>query len=277
MKGLSKKIFTSILALILTGAALGTGVFAWFTINNTATANGFEGTVEAASGGFMVSLDGKKWSTSVDLKEVSVIGGKFSDLTTVDGTNFYKFGDDSQPVTTGYVSFDLYFAAGDFKNIEATVTIHESEKTTWVSDIPGSVGDTKEGYASSAVRVAFIQDGTLTKAFERAADTNNTVGVGTLTTNQAVLDYNAVNSNVITSTNFAKVGSADVLAKGTLNTAAADVAELGELLSGMTEAGEGYTKYAKVTVNVWIEGWDQEAYNAILNGKVNIDFSFKAK
>ncbi|NLK12637.1 MAG: hypothetical protein GX312_03500, partial [Candidatus Phytoplasma sp.] len=97
------------------------------------------------------------------------------------------------------------------------------------------------------------------------------------TTNQAVLDYNAVNSNVITSTNFAKVGSADVLAKGTLNTAAADVAELGELLSGMTEAGEGYTKYAKVTVNVWIEGWDQEAYNAILNGKVNIDFSFKAK
>ena len=277
MKGLSRKIFTSILALILTGAALGTGVFAWFTINNTATANGFEGTVEAASGGFMVSKTGAEgsWATSVTLDDV--FSGEFSDLTTVDGINFVKK-DGTEAKAGQYVEFDLHFAAGAFTNIEATLDI-TGNSTTWTPDYQGSTEGPVTDFASNAVRVSFQQN-TLVTVFEKAAGTDgNTAGIGEFSKNKAVQYYNKVNPGGIKEADFGKAGEGVAYVSNianTVHTGAANVATLGTP-SGVTLPEDGYTTYAKVTVRVWIEGWDQEAYNAILTGKVNIDFSFKAK
>ena len=54
----TKKILTTTLTLVLMVVVLGTGVFAWFTINTKTSATGLSGTAEAADGGFYIRLGG---------------------------------------------------------------------------------------------------------------------------------------------------------------------------------------------------------------------------
>ena len=37
---------------------------------------------------------------------------------------------------------------------------------------------------------------------------------------------------------------------------------------------DSFSHYGKIIVKVWVEGWDQEAFNAVLDGTVTINFEF---
>lgn len=164
--------------------------------------------------------------------------------------------------------------------------------------------------ASDAARVAFI-DLIATAAnaivFENPVGGTNTKGKGTLDLdnlalgmNQAVIYYNHFESNPpITQTMFNaahaystvetgspltdETGSPLTQAITTLKTqtdpgAAALIAGIQGWNVPDAVTGVIGTDYVVggVTVRVWIEGWDQEALNAILSGQINVTINFEA-
>ncbi|MFA7377032.1 MAG: hypothetical protein WCZ13_05950, partial [Acholeplasmataceae bacterium] len=59
-----KKILLSVIAVVVTVAALGTSTFAWFTLSNRASVGTFEAEVTAGEG-IEISLDGVNWYTDI--------------------------------------------------------------------------------------------------------------------------------------------------------------------------------------------------------------------
>src|SRR5690554_438575 len=178
MKTLTNKLVTSVLALVLTGAALSIGVFAWFTINNQATIESFNGTVETGEG-FYVSLDGSTWKNTFTTAEMQTHAGivTFQALTSANGVSLFDLDGDEQ--TGGFIEFELFFVgSNNLAHVSLTELLMSGTQTSW---IPGVyVSGTRQAanddstpiveYVSNAARVSFedlFDPGTAT-VFEQA-------------------------------------------------------------------------------------------------------------
>jgi len=312
MKTLTNKLVMSVLALVLTGVALSVGVFAWFTVNNTANIEQFSGTVQTGEG-FYLSSNGSTWVNTLNEAQMSVLAGDitFQGLTaSADGKTLSNLSGDTGAAVAGqYIEFTLYFvgdAALSSVNV-SSITLTSPAQTSW---IPGQVvpftdsaadGNTPVlRSASDAARVAFIDlidTAANAVVFENPVGGTNTLGKGTLDLselalgmNQAVIYYNHFDSTPeITQVMFdnahayttVQTGSGISQAVTSLDTqanAAAIIAgipawDVPESVTGVI--GTDYVVGA-MTVRVWIEGWDQEALNAILSGIINVTINFEA-
>lgn len=276
-----KKIFTSILTLVLMTVVLGTGVYAWFTINTKTTADGLEGTAETVDGGFLIALTEtgetpikEDWGMSVTLGGNLFKGDDkfFTDLTSDDGIVMKKI--DGTTHETGYVEFDLHFLTGETMNkINLNELSINSTKTSWVSEVDLDdieKGDVMDAYLADAIRVSIEESGSA-KIFEKGEFEDNTIGLSK--DNFAAKYYKAINGensldtyNVPTRTDIA------LDEEGIIN-------ELIATANGTIthEFGDAYSNYAKVTVRVWLEGWDGQAFNAVAGGSVTVNFEFEVK
>ncbi|VEU80625.1 hypothetical protein [Haploplasma axanthum] len=286
----TKKMVLSVLTLVITVFALGTGVFAWFTINNTTSVSDLSGTVQSGTGGFLISTNGEDWNTALDLSGITVKGDSFTDLTSEDGKTFKSLNNDS--VATGYIEFDLHFLIGTtFNRINLSDLTVSSEETSWKSDVEVTldkkynVGDAIKNYASNAARISIENQKNDVTVFEQSQTAvGNTSGVATETNNYAFIYYNALATKTgKTALNFANAsalttdGHARVGEEAFTSIEISDAIEVPSTITVKEEDTKaGYTKYAKITVRVWIEGWDGEAFNAILGGKLNLNFTFTA-
>ena len=293
-----KKIFTSIITLVLMVAVLATGVFSWFTINTKTEASGLEGQAQAVDGGFLIQVtktgedaDEDAWATSVDLG--AALGDllkdlKFTDVTTKSGnlTVLQNFDESTATANTDYVEFDFHFLTGETrKNVVLTnLDIITSTATTWVSELEigyGGVqvekGDILKAKLSDAMRVSFTQD-TTTTIFENPAETTEISKDGTTVTfgntngfgGFALAYYNLMNSSNEVAPSSRGDNVLDTNTGNTLVTTQED--------SNLEhDFDETFTHYSKVTVRVWLEGWDGQAFNAVANGDVTINFEFEVR
>lgn len=167
----TKKLLTTSITLILMIVVLGTGVFAWFTINTKASATQLSGTAEAADGGFYIRLKGDtNWKNTVDLSDIKVKGSKnvLKPLTTKNGSEFTNL--DGKVESDGYIQFELEFLTGTkFSNVWLEhLSIVTETTTNWISEFdvthPNndqynvSAGDKLNAKLSDALRV-FLTDG----------------------------------------------------------------------------------------------------------------------
>src|SRR5690554_6271290 len=205
MKTLTNKLVTSVLALVLTGAALSIGVFAWFTVNNTATVDSFEANVQTGDG-FYVSLNGTEWYSTITSGMIQDVVDnssftQFNALTSTDGTTLTDL--DGNAASPGsYIEFNLYFVGSDaFTEIELSDLVLSSLGAQWMPGIAvtGTQSENNANvviteYASNAARVSFKNIYTpAVVVVEQSANTDgNTTGFGTFETNEAVLFYNAI-------------------------------------------------------------------------------------
>lgn len=303
MKTLTNKLVTSVLALVLTGAALSIGVFAWFTVNNTAKVEQFSGTVQTGEG-FYVSSDGATWVNTIDVS--TLVGSVTFQAVTSDVSGDLFLIDGTTAATAGtFIEFNLYFV-GDksLSTVDVTsISITSPSVTSWIpgEEVPftDSATDGNEPVlrsASDAARVGFIDLITASNAviFENPAGGTNTLGKGTFThpgqsgDNQAVLYYNHFGSTpVIDQTLFDDAYPYTAVVAGSgLNQTVTTLNAQGNagpvtsitgwnVPSSVTGViGPDY-KVGGMTVRVWIEGWDQEALNAILSGQVNVTINFE--
>lgn len=283
MKQLTNKFVLSVLALIITGVALSAGVYAWFTINNTATVNEFEADVRAGSG-LWVSTDNENWSVSVS--DLDFSGVTFDAYTSEDGISLVDLSD--VDATTGsYIEFNLYFLASEDISslLLSSLTLSSEAASTWTSEVAVAdyaEGDVITGYVSNAARVSFQDDLAATPTaviYEQEAGINgNTVGFLTETTNFAFLYYNAV---AATNAGLTPLNFANAPAQTTFTTAntGEEVATFDTTVPAAVENNpdaDVYVNYASITVRVWIEGWDSEAMNAILGSTLKVSFVFEA-
>lgn len=297
MKSITKKFVLAVLSLALTGAALTVGVYAWFTISTRVSVEQFEGQVKGSTG-LLVSLEGgseqANWSGVLESDDINAKIAdkgfkKFDELTSANGKDLVTKGG-AAAATTDFIEFDIFFAATSQVN---AIRVHElliesAGATTFPSEVTNedlnlTVGQQLSNHAANAARVSIydaLEDEGNIQIFEQANDEDdNTLGFGEMDSNFAVKYYNAV-ADVLGGT-LVKIenipGSYDTNQAGTEDepTVAANlvVATKTETITinGLTD----YTVGFKVTVKVWIEGWDQEAFNAILNGKFSVSFVFE--
>ncbi|WP_025725348.1 hypothetical protein [Acholeplasma granularum] len=315
MKTLTNKLVMSVLALVLTGMALSVGVFAWFTINNTAAVDQFSANVQAGDG-FYISANGTNWKSTLSNADLgtALSNIEFVPLTSETGSSLVDFDGDAAQ-SGGFIQFNLWFAGSSTLNsIQLTNIILSSTPTEW---IPGVyVAGTRQSlddsttpitdYASNAARVSFqdMFNQTAVKVVEQKVNAlgdsltigtseheRNSLGKGTAVetplsfTNEAIKFYNAIMSTPI---DYAKFNGAilapTIEAGNAVNQIVATLEAYDENEVDYPVAfvvpqavqntiGENY-KVGAVTVRVWIEGWDQEAFNAILKGELSVSFSF---
>ena len=297
MKSLTNKLVMSVLALVMTGVALSIGVYAWFTVNNTATIQAFEANVQTGQG-FYVSLNGSTWQNTITTDDLDseLQNVEFVALTSTTGATLVTLANGSAPAT-GYVDFNLQFVGSStLNNIRLTNVVIQGSETSWIPGV--AVPNTRSSadanavvteYASNAARVSFqdiITPATITVVEQSDTTDGNSLGKGTFAGNEAVLFYNAIMTTTpITSTQFTDaVLPATVQASSALTTT---VAALYPQSTDITSTGLSYTvptsvtgvigtdyKIGAITVRVWVEGWDQEAFNSILSGTLSVSFGF---
>ncbi|HKM29499.1 MAG TPA: hypothetical protein VJZ51_01915 [Bacilli bacterium] len=303
-----RKLSISILAVVFAVIAMGATTYAWFTITNEAKINQFEVQVTAGVG-FEIAvteLSGTPtvWKSTVTKSEVEALispAMTLTDLTTtdglaffpikqigvdVDGTEDYKYGTQALP-GSGYVEFEVHFRSRKMGavNLDMSVTNIDSVGKTMAAGVPFTEaltgGDTFSetgsitAYAMNAARMAFIND-TVPAAnviLEKAAAAanvvgalDNTEGLGLDFTKGALAYY--VSKNAIETSGMAITQPTQTTQKF------GDAAYATPILNiaGTADADGWYT--GKVTVRIWIEGWDAECLNVIFSDTLKCDIKF---
>ena len=305
MNKLMRKLSISILAVVFAVVAMGATTFAWFTITNTAKINQFEVQVTAGSG-FEIAVTTvggvpSAWKSTITKAEVEDAIGNvvLKDLTSADGATFYPISEIGVDVngtddyklgaaaTDGYAEFDIHFrskAVGTVKLNMAETDI-TSEGKTKVADVAFAEAYTAgesftetsnvKAYAMNAARMAIIESSIpviLEKAGATAnvADTlDNTVGFGTAHAKGALAYYIAKNQIGTTSMDLSEVGNGPNTVKfldTAYNTAVASIGP-------EKDANDWYT--GKITVRIWLEGWDAECLNVIFSDTLQVKIQFE--
>ncbi|MFA7417988.1 MAG: hypothetical protein WCZ19_05535 [Acholeplasma sp.] len=303
MKTITNKLVMSVLALVLTGVALSVGVFAWFTVNNRANIDSFTGTVQTGEG-FYVSTDAQSWVNEIDSATMQILAEDviFRAMTSEDGITFEEYNSLTAltAATDGFIEFTLYFAgSAALDQIQVSSLTLTGSQTSW---IPGRlVSGTRQAseslgandpitdYVSNAARVSFEDIlGTFTSVIFEQADTvdGNSLGFDTYTTNEAILFYNDIMDTPIPEVDFdaAVLNTASTSKAGTnLTVPVASLVDLATFnaLPGITadttelsSIGGDDAAFGAITIRVWVEGFDQEAFNAILSGLLTVEFNF---
>jgi len=303
MSKLTRKLFLSILAVVLTVFALGSTTFAWFTLTNTSTVQAFEAQVIGDSG-IEISLgahatvfadpDDAEWVTTLTTADVEAYlvdtyGNTqiFNHVTTADGVSFSTLGATALAATTGgYIELPLNFRSDTATKINWTTVSLSSAGNAWTvdtafTDESGEArvpGDQINVDASNAMRVAMVSDaayGGKTVAYEKPATGNNIVlGIGGDLENGGTGDNGAM--NYYFSKNNALPFGADAVTTLTTITDLAggqEVVVLDDVTASANDFGADY--YGQLTVRIWLEGWDANAYNSILSQFVSTSFTFQ--
>ena len=239
---------------------------------------------------------------------------RFNHVTTADGLNFFNItesgmvavpqyfaGDGTDPaVYPGYLDINLHVRSNTVSTIKWTQVVMNSDLITdWNSDVAFThttgavaVDDAVSVRAVDAMRIAVIgkvgTEENNVEVYENPAEGTNTV----LTLN---------NADMTTGTNFAGAVSyyfaktnaypgnataqnADPLIPARSVTTIATFTELVEdaldalsvtVLELDPDTSAGTVYYGTMTIRVWLEGWDAEAFNIILDQWITVGLTFE--
>ncbi|MDY0210036.1 MAG: hypothetical protein RBQ91_01335 [Acholeplasma sp.] len=312
MKKLTQKLVLSVITMALVVVALGTSTFAWFTLQNSATLEAFSGQVTSGEG-IEVSLGdfsgtqsistSSSWVTVISTSQIQnrlsamYVDGvnplKFSDVTSPNGQNiFLKDGSTPADALSGkYVQFNLYFRSNTAKTITLTnVSFGETAAIDWPVDVAfkgaNNNATSAELTSGSTIKVAARQAARVSVFGSTGSTYELSESLGT--TPETVL-YNSNAAPADSYLSGSEFGAASyAIAKGnpvayvaetiapTFTTATGNSIELVTLA---TPTGEFATLnadyyYGQVTVRVWIEGWDADAFDALFGTSLFVDLKF---
>lgn len=326
MKKLSRKLLTSITAVVVAIVAVAGSAFAWFTLANTANAE-MQFTVVSGDGLEMAYLEGphvvgdfsgaSNWKSTqkIDLS----VQKTFGLVTSVDGKTFEGIEADGQnykmvDVTANNNYFEVTFA---FRTQdEGVATDADGAIAKQLSLVNGTEAVGKNsGKAQNAVRVSFTQGLTTSiwepNYVENSTYGNNNTSVGTDGVDTAKAAYEGTNpawkkfvdtvvggnedhlqfddgSGPLVDLHITKNTRVSALSEylnekptqanlvqndtfdaiNTLNTG-----NINNLVWTLNE-DDGYY-YAAVTVRIWLEGFDGDAYNEIYKQAFSISLVFE--
>lgn len=292
MSKMTRKLFLSIIAVVLTVFALGSTTFAWFTLTSTASVEAFEAEIVSDSGIELAlvyddiadPLD-LNWKTTLLAQDVTDFiadqidaGFTFNHVTSADGRVFYDLNGDS--TTAGFLEIPIAFRSDDVTELDWESVSLTSGSFTWNSDtvftneqgVAQTASSSFNVNAADAMRISITGDiaaTATTVVYENPASTTNVVlGENTAAdltgANGAVSYYTAVSG-------AAPTGVTSVNTPATL-TSISGVKVL-DLIDDTTDYGKTYS--GTITIRVWFEGWDANAYNTLLGRTISTAFTFK--
>ncbi|MFA7588930.1 MAG: hypothetical protein WCY22_01065 [Acholeplasmataceae bacterium] len=231
---------------------------------------------------------------------------RFDHVTSPNGVTINGLGDSQ---AGRYLDFTLYFRSPNLTNIYLTnLTLTSPELQSWTSNVDfilangddADAGSTYGGFqAANAARISFVGSGVAAPiVYENPSAGGNFVlgghtnvafaeeilddGVGTgeygPATDNPELFRGAV-SYYVASTTEPPFGYGSVTVANTitnLNSVNDDNEDvIGLLVAVLTEDEDSGYNTGTVRIRVWLEGWDPDTYNSILDGKIGLSFTFK--
>ncbi|VEU83326.1 hypothetical protein [Acholeplasma hippikon] len=314
MSSLTKKLFISVLTLIVTVGAFAATTFAWFTLGNQAQVGRIDANVQSAEG-LDISLDGSNWKSNISSAEINsfLFTGApdftFRALTSKDGKSILSPNDvkvdastspalDEDYLTEGFIYFELHFRSnqagvvklsnlaltsnpGTFNADQTFLAINNSGSYTVTSYDPEAEDHSGTQVITSvldAIRVSFEYGANVT-VYESAASTTNTL-------------TNATNAPTFAGAHsyFVEKGNALLGISKVTNPSDYEsllTTELGNIelpSTSQTFPTGGANALSVLTlasgvsqsikVRVWVEGWDAQAYNAIFESQLGLALTF---
>lgn len=312
-----KKLYISLITLILLFITFGTVTFAWISLS---TINNIEGLSLAASGGdeLQISLDGINFDSELPAESLYELFDEISlvDVTSTDGMNFQTGGlRDVAPAVENehYLSFDLYFQTSVkehhvylVNNVSGSVSYDTSASGTyvvsngvmWIAQHdfwygPDDLdliqkGEEDRYYSSDSIRIAIIEltDETNDLDLRNEQDLNKFIfdpsgdeqrGYGKpygaysyfVARTRFFIDLPTTTQEVsYRLTEIDPFNPYQSLDNESLITVLQDTGRVNEKNKSIYSG--------KVRINIWLEGWDADAFDAIDNDRVKIQLQFKA-
>lgn len=284
MRKLSRKLFIACLAVAFAVIALGTSTYAWLVVSKTASVDSFSAEVTAGDGSLQVSLTGAEDSYGPNIASSELTqftnGVKFKDLTlnktdnkfytiSVDTANknatLTEAGEASALEGQSIVQFEFFVrldstaADGTEKQLQldlAKTTITPgAEAYSWTpeysvtsqnADFALTKGTpTTKYFASNAARIMIQHENEIV-----VVENNVNTGLQDNTATDGAMGY--------LKRSLGKEPSETITANSTDSQAATN-----QLGSGVVNLGKVSQTATKVTVTVWIEGFDFDCINAI--------------
>ncbi|MBN2300472.1 MAG: hypothetical protein JXC31_04715 [Acholeplasmataceae bacterium] len=311
-----RRIYISILTIMLLGVIFGTVSFAWISL---ATINNIDGISLGASSGneLEISLDGINYSTQLPAASITELFGdiKLIDVTSVDGKNFELGGlRHVGPAVPNqhYLSFDLWFQTtrpeidvfliqnvSDLVAYDTTMngTYVVSRGVSWaakydfqngplVTDMVDK-GDRDTYYASDTIRISInelnddlnpldTRSEDQLKSFLYDPSENPERGYG--------VTYGQYSYFIASTKNYIDLPTEMQEPSYQLTTfspdnpyiAENDDSQVATLIETADVDIDGKPYYrGKVQINIWIEGWDADAFDSVEDDRVKIQLQFK--
>ena len=299
MTKLSRKLLISVFALAFALITLGASTFAWFTLTSVAEIDSLD--MDIIAGNFMeISLDGdvyKTFFTSDEIKGAIIEGDGVGELrtlprldavTTTDGKTFLDLEDGT---TNSYLSFKIWFKSyeeGSMVYLDSGTEVASTSKL-WKSDQRfqyrgGTVEVNQELpiFAGNAMRfsieetdnthLAPLEEGIGMNIFELGHDDVNTPDrrLDQETKTDGLLAYwlAKTEEEIDVEEGFLP----EVLDRSHLGSAA--TAQIATTHQVVEVEGQNTSYIGFAIVRIWLEGWDPDCFDAVLNSKMSITFSF---
>lgn len=300
---MTRKLYISMVMLCLAVFATTTATYAWLSL---ATSNAVRGIGLQANNGdeLALSLDGINYYTNLpsELVMEQIKNLAFRDITSLDGKSFnYGINGETQNAIKNidYISLTLYLRTKSAymhevylsNNISNEVTYNEGSVGTyivskgrhWMSDVDYQYGpdeyvekgNSKTYYVSEAMRVSFIDHETNTsKIFDLSGNKERGFGkaYGATSYYQAKTERQLTLPTKVPDTVY-KLSEFDSINPYALDNSS-HITTL-KYLGHRAENGQ-YLYEGKVTMNIWVEGWDADLFDAIFGDQVKMQFQFKS-
>lgn len=296
MNTIARKLVLSIVTVVLTVVALGTTTFAWFTLTNTAQVQPFQAQIIADTG-IEISIGdttgdpiSKQWVTQLTTAAIESYinaeypGFRFNHVTTLDGETYNTLGLTSlTEAGGGWLEIPIHFRSNSSDTIYWTNVTLTSGSAPWMPDVnfttaSGALATTAATInvdAAHAVRISIqkyaegLSNGFV--VYELPATANNQVlGTGGDLYNGGIGNNGAMNYYYVKTGSLPfGADSVEVIESQTTITNEEILVMLGDQAQ---TAGAFY--YGRVVIRVWVEGWDANAYNSILNRFIQASFTF---
>lgn len=309
-----RKIYLTLLSIILLVITFGTSTYAWVTISTTNRVDALG--INATLGNRLeISIDGTNYfnelSGEMIMNQIKKV--RFTDVTSFDGINFEKniqHQVKEAVVNEDYIEMALYFrTSSQYRNVYLIDNVSESAdylvppkdgtyviskgiefkaKFRFLYDVNEYIeaGETKTFYAKDAMRIAFIEekvddildarrDEELIKyIYDPSEEEHRGYGkeYGSLYYYNLLKDENLEIPTEIPETRY----SLSTFANYNPNVALNDNSKIMTLIT--TDKTDEYdrTYYeGKVTIRIWLEGWDADMFDGVYRDNVKIQLMFK--
>lgn len=293
MRKLTTKLLFAIISAAFALVALGTTTFAWFTLSDSATVSQFNAQITAGEG-IEISIDGTNYYTTIPTSiiqaEINKLKVTLKDITSPDGVNLYPLGDQNENTkitfyatpgenqTNQFIQFNLWLRSPSATTVNLESVTFSSTAKSWTSDATfthpkyGEVtpAAAKIYYAHDALRLSISEGTTKKVVYEAPASNTNTV-LNQTRISEGMVNYYFVKNSI----NLLNAYESVVLPASTnlLQLDTDGETEIPEPVDVVSLAGNNVAKV--ITVRVWVEGWDPDCFNAILNEYINVQMVFK--
>lgn len=310
-----KKLYISFITLSLLFIILGTITYAWITIATVNNIEGLYLSASTGDE-LEISLDGFNFSQTLNTESLEALIAEqtLTDVTTIDGINFYTGGlrgIDKAYRNQDYLSFELWFRTDKKQrnvylvdnvtqsvsyDISVSGTFVVSKGVRWTSNINFLNGQNPEDmiykghqdtyYAKDALRIGFQE--LIDHPYDQRSEdelnhfifdpsNNPSRGYGM---NYGAYSYYIGLTNRLITLPENKPDTIYELSKP-LEDHPYIANNSNSLISNLQPTGlynqEGKEVYqSKVIVNIWIEGWDADAFDAVLKDYIKIQLQFKS-